>query len=303
MPDRAAARHHQLVETLHGAYGHLGITSLRQIGQGMDARVYRGTSPELGPVAVKLPHDRWVSSGNEPRLDTRRLLRQEFQLGRHLREHGLPVPEVFLFHADDDGVDFTVSAFIEPDGSQLADAEFGRLIRAVHEVPVPAIDLVAMDPSADVDEVLADRIGQRLKNLTAIADLGVGNPDIGVVLAAGRPDDAAPCLLHMDLRPENILTRAGRPAALLDWSNALVGEAALDLARAAEYGSLTGPVLSAYGDTGVFSVEPRTPREMVYRLDTAVMLSHVFLDGAPDKAKARHYIHRTRSLCAALLKS
>jgi hypothetical protein len=37
MPDRAEARHHQLVETLHDAYGHLGITDLRQIGQGMDA--------------------------------------------------------------------------------------------------------------------------------------------------------------------------------------------------------------------------------------------------------------------------
>lgn len=39
MPDQAEARHHQLVETLHDAYGHLGITDLRQIGQGMDARV------------------------------------------------------------------------------------------------------------------------------------------------------------------------------------------------------------------------------------------------------------------------
>lgn len=303
MPDRAEARHHQLVETLSGDYGHLRITSLRQIGQGMDARVYRGTSPELGPVAVKLPHRRWVSSGNEPRLDTRLLLRQEFQLGQYLREHGLPVPEVFLFHTDDDGVDFVISAFTESDRSQLADDEFGRLIRAIHEVPVPAIDLVAMGTSRHVDEVLADRIVQRLENLAAIIDLGVGMPDIGAVLAADRRNDAVPCLLHMDLRLENILTRARRPAALLDWSNALVGEAALDLARTAEYGSLTQSALDAYENSGVFSVEPRTPRDIVYRLDTAVMLSHVFLDGAPDKDKARHYIDRTKGLCAALLRS
>jgi hypothetical protein len=38
----------------------------------------------------------------------------------------------------------------------------------------------------------------------------------------------------------------------------------------------------------------------VYRLDTAVMLSHVFLDGAPDQAKARHYVERTKSLCRSL---
>ncbi len=301
MPDRAEARHHRLVETLRDAYAHLGITDLRQIGQGMDARVYRGSSSELGPVAVKLTHDRWVSSGNESRLDTRRLLRQEFELSQHLRRHGLPTPEVFVLHADDEGVDFTVSAFVASDGSELRDDEFGRLVRAVHEIPVPVIDLVAMDPSADVDEVLADRIGQRLKNLSALVDLGVGIPDIGVVLAADPQDGAARCLLHMDLRPENILTRAGRPVALLDWSNALVGEAALDLARAAEYGSLTAPALAAYGAADAFRLTPGTPREMVYRLDTAVMLSHVFLDGAPDAAKARHYIDRTRSLCAAVI--
>ena len=301
MPGRAESRHHQLTEILHDEYSHLGVTGLRQIGQGMDARVYYGSSPELGPIAVKLPHDRWVSSGNEPQLDTRRLLRQEFQLSQHLRAHGLPVPEVFLFHTDDVGVDFIVSKFAEADGSELADDEFGRLIRAIHDIPVPAIDLVAMDPSADVDEVLADRIAQRLKNLAALINLGTGMPDVRAVLAAGRRNDTAPCLLHMDLRPENILVRSGSPVALLDWSNALVGEAALDLARAAEYGSLTEPVLNAYGNPEAFNLTPATPREIVYRLDTAVMLSHVFLDGAPDEAKARHYVDRTRHLCTALL--
>ncbi len=107
-------------------------------------------------------------------------------------------------------------------------------------------------------------------------------------------------LLHMDLRPANILVRSGRPAALLDWSNALVGEAALDLARAAEYGSLTAAALAAYGNQRAFSMTPRTPRQIVYRLDTAVMLSHVFINGAPNEGKARHYIQRTGSLCRLL---
>ncbi|MGH3212853.1 MAG: phosphotransferase, partial [Trebonia sp.] len=109
--------------------------------------------------------------------------------------------------------------------------------------------------------------------------------------------------LHMDLRRENILVRAGRPVAVLDWSNALIGDPALDLARAAEYGSLTPAALAAYGDPGSFPMSPLTaltPRQAVYRLDTAVMLSHVFLDGAPDRAKARHYIERTKSLCRRL---
>ena len=71
-------------------------------------------------------------------------------------------------------------------------------------------------------------------------------------------------------------------------------------ARAAEYGSLNAAALTAYGNRGAFSMTPGTPRQIVYRLDTAVMLSHVFFTGAPDQAQARHYIQRTANLCQAL---
>jgi aminoglycoside phosphotransferase (APT) family kinase protein len=301
-PERALSRHRQLTEILRDEYGHLGIGGLREIGQGLDARVYRADSAALGPVAVRVPHDRWLSSGNESGLDTRRQLRQDYQLSRHLRAHGLPVPEVFVLHTDDSKVDFTISRFVVSDGSDLPDEAFGAAIRAIHEVPVPEVDLVCMDPPGDIDAVLAERIGQRLRNLAAITDLGIGLPDIAAVLSADRGDPRRR-LLHMDLRPENILTQAGRPAAILDWSNALVGDPALDLARAAEYGSLTPAGLAAYGDPGTFGMNPDSPRQAVYRLDTAVMLSHVFLDGAPDHARARHYIDRTRTLCSQVTRT
>jgi aminoglycoside phosphotransferase (APT) family kinase protein len=163
-----------------------------------------------------------------------------------------------------------------------------------------------MESHDDADQLLAERIGDRLKNLAAVTDLGAGFPDIRAVLAADRDAGLPRRLLHMDLRPENILVRSGRPAAILDWSNALVGDPALDLARAAEYGSLTPAALAGYGDAGTFTMAPLgsltslSPRQAVYRLDTAVMLSHVFLDDAPDEAKARRYIERTKSLCRLL---
>jgi aminoglycoside phosphotransferase (APT) family kinase protein len=300
MPSRPELRCRQLMETLHDEYGGLGITDLRHIGEGMDAKVYRAHSPELGPVAIKMPHDRWISSGNEPRLDTRVILRKEFQLSRHTRAHGLRTPEVFFMHADDAGVDFIVSQFVESDDSELLDFEFGRLIRAIHDLPAPSIELSASERSADVDEILTERIERRLKTLASIASLTIPVPDIGSALSAWLADDVPGCLLHMDLRTENILVRSGHPVATLDWSNALVGEVALDLSRAAEYGSLTAAALAAYGNSEVFSMTPRTPREIIYRLDTAVMLAHVFLRGAPDEVKARHYIQRTESLCRSL---
>jgi len=300
MPSRPELRCRQLMETLHDEYGHLGIADLRHIGEGMDAKVYRAHSPELGPVAIKMPHDRWISSGNEPRLDTRVILRKEFLLCRHLQVRGLQTPEAFFMHTDDGGVDFIVSQFVESDDSELLDSEFGRLIRAIHDLPAPSPDLMAGEPPADVDEILTERIDRRLKKLATIAGLNISAIDIGSALSAWPADDAPGCLLHMDLRPENILVRRGHPVAILDWSNALIGEPALDLSRAAEYGSLTVTALAAYGDSEAFSMTPRTPREIIYRLDTAIMLAHVFLNGAPDKVKARHYIQRTASLCRAL---
>ena len=300
MSTRPELRRRQLMETLHDEYGGLGITDLRHIGEGMDAKVYRAHSPELGPVAIKMPHDRWISSGNEPRLDTRVILRKEFQLSRHVRAHGLRTPEVFFMHADDAGVDFIVSQFVESDDSELLDFEFGRLIRAIHDLPAPSIELSASEPSADADEILTERIERRLKTLASIVSLSIPMPDIGSALSAWRTDDVPGRLLHMDLRPENVLVRSGYPVAILDWSNALVGDVVLDLSRAAEYGSLTAAALAAYGNSGAFSMTPRTPREIIYRLDTAVMLAHVFLRGAPDEVKARHYIQRTSSLCRTL---
>jgi aminoglycoside phosphotransferase (APT) family kinase protein len=87
----------------------------------------------------------------------------------------------------------------------------------------------------------------------------------------------------MDLRPENILVCAGRPAAILDWSNALAGDPALDLARTAEYGSLTPASLAAYGDPGAFTMTPQTLRQAVYlcvpRILSMALTSRVALPG------------------------
>lgn len=64
---------------------------------------------------------------------------------------------------------------------------------------------------------------RREGNLAAVTGLPVARPDIGAVLSADHDGIPRRSLLHMDLRRENILARAGRPAAILDWSNALAG--------------------------------------------------------------------------------
>ena len=291
----------QLSATLRDRYGHLGITGLREIGRGMETRVYRGESAALGPVAIRVPHTRWLNSGNEDQVDTRPLLRQDFDLSRHLRAHDLPVPEVFVLHASDTGPDFTIARYVESDDSQLADREFGRLIRAIHEIPVPELDLVCMESHEDADQLLAERIGDRLKNLAAVTDLGAGLPDIGAVLAADRDAALPRRLLHMDLRRENILVRSGRPVAILDWSNALIGDPALDLARTAEYGSLTRPCsrATAIPCRSRWRHWPRCPRGRRFTGSTRPSCSAMCSSTTPPTRRRRATTSSGRRTCAA----
>jgi len=61
----------RLSSILRDRYGRLGITGLREIGHGLDARVYRSSSAALGDVAVRVPHGRYLNSGNENQFDAR----------------------------------------------------------------------------------------------------------------------------------------------------------------------------------------------------------------------------------------
>ena len=103
----------------------------------------------------------------------------------------------------------------------------------------------------------------------------------------------------MDFRQANVLSRGGHVVAVLDWENALIGDAALELARVAEYGCLNPEFLKGYGNPEPFSQVPHLS-ELAYRLDAAVMLAVVFLSEAPNRNRARRCIKRVRDLCREL---
>lgn len=100
----------------------------------------------------------------------------------------------------------------------------------------------------------------------------------------------------MDMRPANLLTHRSAIAAVIDWSNALVGDPALELARIEEYGHLSSGFREGYGEA------VNAPRQihLVYRLDTAIMLAVVFLSEAPNPGAARAQVDRVKELCARL---
>ncbi|WTL15426.1 phosphotransferase [Kribbella sp. NBC_01505] len=168
----------------------------------------------------------------------------------------------------------------------------GALLRKLHHAPLPPMAPVAAQglPPA---HLLAQRMTERL---TALAQYGVtvppGPPLEQVIdVLAAQPSGR---LLHLDVRASNLRSADGHILGVLDWSNALVGDPAMELARLAEYALVPDngvdydQVLTGYGE----AIDLDSPAFWLYRLDTAVMLALLFTSNAAHTALAPPAVDR-----------
>ncbi len=238
---------------------------------------------------------RWISNDNDRGLDARDLLRQEFALANHGRSIGIPTPA--MYHLDLEG-DLLVSQFMESDTGQSAPSQLGTIIGRLHQAPPPPIRCVGQrgqSAASTVTNLLRERLGT-IGRLTR-HDL----PDVDQVQVHAhlRSREGYRALLHMDARSANVLVKNGQIVALLDWSNALVGDPWLELCRIAEYGEVgsefwTNYKLAAHDLAG--RSRPDTAIELLYRLYTATMMTIVFLSEAPDPLLGSRWFERTVQL-------
>lgn len=168
----------------------------------------------------------------------------------------LPAPVPRFEHAAENGI--RAVAYRRLPGSPVDTSrprlggELGRFTAALHEFPVERARKLGV-PSHDLEwrdryrafggEVLA-RAGSLLGEDRAAAE---------AMLDAYLGDDAnfayRPRLIHADLGPEHVLTAADEVTGVLDWSDARIGDPALDLAWGL-HGTpahFAGAVLAAYG--------------------------------------------------------
>lgn len=294
-PDRLAERTARVRAVLDDRYPSWAVGPLTPVGAGLDAAVFRAPTAAFGEVAIRVPWARWISNDNDRALDARALLAKEELLANHLHAHGVPTPRAFALHRGDDDLDFLVSAYVPDDDSAEDPAALGAVVRAIHAAPVePAIAAALADgPLADT---IATRLVERLAVVGRLAGAPVAAPPVDALRAALAGARYQPCVLHMDVRRTNIRTAAGAIRAIFDWSNALLGDPALELARAAEYGVRPAAFDAGYGPLPPVSALVDT----IYRLDTAVMLAVVFLSEDPDPAAAVRQVARVHALLGAL---
>jgi hypothetical protein len=274
------------------------LDRLRVLGGGLEFVVFGAAVPALGTIALRVPRARSLDNENDPHVDALGLLEQEAALLRYGAARGLLAPAVHTLHRGEH-CDFLATELVSTDDSTVGTREVGRLAGELHLLDPPAIPLIA-DPADSIPATLAERLARRARVVERLAGITLALPAAEELSALLEWPAAERRLLHMDLRAENVLARKGRVTALVDWSNALLGDPELELARIAEYHGLDDEFVAGYEERRPHPARAPELVALAYRLDTAVMLAVVFLSEAPDERRAVAQVTRVIRLAQDL---
>ncbi|MFD9891332.1 phosphotransferase enzyme family protein [Amycolatopsis sp. NPDC059027] len=267
-------------------------------GEGLEFAVYRAESPEHGTVALRVPKETVYRNVNDPHVSAEALLEQEWAILTYLAGGDVPVPVAHrLLRAD--GRIALLTGYVDADGREPDPAEVGRGVARLHAASPPPITPVAQE-NLPTPLLLGRRITRRWAEAAKLVpDLpGLPAEERLAEIARGL-DRFGPSLLHLDVRGSNLRARDGRLLAFVDWSNALIGPAALDLYRILENEKPADAFLAGYAAVRPLP-ELSDPEELLLRLDAAVMLALVFLSEAPDAERAPESIRRVTELATLL---
>ncbi|MFC4086180.1 phosphotransferase [Amycolatopsis samaneae] len=267
-------------------------------GEGLEFSVYRAESPAYGTVALRVPKETVYRNVNDPHVSAGALLDQEWAILTHLADHDVPVPVAYRLLRIG-GRTALLTGYVEDDGTEPDPAGLGRAVARLHAVPPPPITPVAQEglpTSLLLGRRVTRRWGEARKLVAGLPELPGEDRLAGIARGLDR---FAPSLLHLDVRADNLRARAGRLLAFVDWSNALVGPAALDLYRVLENEKPGDAFLAGYASVRPLP-ELSEAEELLLRLDAAVMLALVFLSEAPDPGRARDSVRRLTDLATLL---
>ncbi|OEH91154.1 aminoglycoside phosphotransferase family protein [Bacillus solimangrovi] len=281
---------------LTNALADLTITSISKVSEGLESDVYKVYSSTYEQfLVVKVPKQIVYHNENDQDLSAKGLYMQDYLISEHLIRNGFSkVPRVFDLK-EIDGCPILIQEYVEGDNAEFHEGEydeFGQELKKIHDMPLPDFKLIAQEGQEDVNNTIIERIFKRIVAMNKLAGTDIHLPSKDVLTNVLKNGSNKKSLLHMDLRAENILRKNHNILVFIDWSNALIGDPLLEFARANEYGLPVENILSGYGEYPLTS----TAQELIYRLDTAIMLGIVFLSSAPNKLRAEQQINRVKQL-------
>ncbi len=286
-----------LKEVIRSLEKQLGITGIHKVGNGLEFLILRGKLAGQ-QIAIKVPRDRIFSNVNDAHIESRTLLDQEFALMRHLETQGISQIPTPISDLDAAGFGALIMTYVPSDDSKPDEYKLGQLLASIHSMEPPELSLSAQE-GEEIPELIPHRLERRWRELkTFVHDL-LELPDFGTLRATLENTRDVKQLLHMDFREANLRTEQGNILAVVDWSNALLGHPALELARVAETGETGAKFLEGYASVRELPTVDKTAK-IIFSLDTAAMLALVFLSEAPDPERAPVLVARVKELLAEL---
>lgn len=251
--------------------GRTHISDIEPFAFGVENCVFKGYSPEWGKVAIRTPWSRQIDRETDTISDSRVGLLKEYALTGHGRKYCLPVPAICHLHLGETA-DFLVQEFVEGDQS-VSIEEIGRIAMELHSIEILPESGIS---EQDVHQSLAERIAFRAKAAERVLKCSLPLPDPEDIFGILSSFKHKKRLLHMDLRPENLIFQKRKAAAVIDWTNALIGDPVLELMRIKDYGLLTDEFILGYAGAELEIARVPEAVQYLYQFDTAAMLAVLF---------------------------
>lgn len=271
-----------------------GLTDPTLIGEGYDFDVHRAGTADGALVVLRVARRRISHNAHDPWVDSREQLEQEFVLANYLIGTGFPVARPHRLALDAAGTDVLVSEYVADDGADLDSYQLGRQLVRLHALEPSNVQLVASlrlvaQERLPFEVLVPTRLARWWRELRRLVpELPDMLPD-AVLRGALAQRRNVRRLLHLDVRRANLRCVGGRVRAFIDWSNAILGDPAFELARIEEIARLPengldpDQVRAGYGQSAWWGV-PDLVR-LIYRLDAAVMLALLFTAEEPGSKR------------------
>ncbi|KAF4501242.1 aminoglycoside phosphotransferase [Fusarium agapanthi] len=280
------------------------LTDIKTAGEGLECLVYKASSPAYGPVVLRVPRVNVYQNANDPNTNASDLIQQEMKIYRLLEDASVPVPKAHKY-LEEDGYPAMLCEYVDDDGTHITFEEMGRVAAMIHSTPLsdPTMKTVALE-AEDVFSTIEQRLKRRFSVLShTVPEASSWITNWGLIHNILEGLKRFPSgLLHMDFRNVNLRHKDGRISAVIDWTNALVGPAAIDIFRTLEFSELDESFVKGYTEVTTWP-DVTAQEEYLLRLDAVLVLALVFTSEAPDAERAEVAVTRVKELSKSLVEA